>query len=235
MTNNKLKIIAIITMIIDHFGYYFNFWLTDEIYLICRVIGRIAMPIFTYLIVEGYFNTSSFSKYIKRLGILAVITQIIAIILDILASKDSYKIGYTVNILFSFVALLILFKLFENAITSKKFKSKLLFVVYILVIYILYKLLNFDYGIYVLVLGAGMYIIKKYINNVYLYKIGISLLIVIVSLVMGSIRQFALLSILPIILYNGKLGKKSTILKRTFYYIFPLQHFLLYGMYILIK
>ena len=161
MTNNKLKIIAVVAMIIDHFGYYFNFLLTDEIYLICRVIGRIAMPIFTYLIVEGYFNTSNFNKYLKRLGILAVITQIIVVALDILAGQNSYKIGYTANIVFSFVALLVLFKLFENVTQNKEFKYKLLFTVYIFALGVICRLLNFDYGIYAIILGAGMYLMKK--------------------------------------------------------------------------
>lgn len=235
MTNNKLKIIAIISMIIDHFGYYFNYLLSDEIYLACRIIGRIAMPIFTYLIIEGYFNTSNFGKYLKRIGILALITQIIIIALDFIAGQNSYRIGYTVNILFSFVLLLGLLKLFEKATTNEKFKSKLICALYILLIVLIYKLIDLDYGIFVLVLGIGMYIVKKYIKNIYLYKISISILIIAISIIMGSVQQFALLSCIPILLYNGQRGKTNNVIKYSFYYIFPLQHLVLYGLYILIK
>ena len=195
MTSNKLKIIAVIAMIMDHFGYYFNYLLSDEIYLICRIIGRIAMPIFTYLIIEGYFHTSNFKNYIKRLSVLAVITQGIILILDFLAKGNSYKIGYTANILFNFIILLGLIKLFEVAIKNKTFKWKLVFVIYILATVLIYNLVNIDYGIYVLILGIGMYIIKKSITNIYVYKIFISILIIAISLVLQSYMQFALLSL----------------------------------------
>ena len=235
MTSNKLKIIAVIAMIMDHFGYYFNYLLSDEIYLICRIIGRIAMPIFTYLIIEGYFHTSNFKNYIKRLSVLAVITQGIIIILDFLAGDISYKIGDTGNILFSFVILLGILKLFEKAIYNENIKNKLIFVLYILCVVIIYKFIDLDYGITILVLGIGMYITKKYITNIYAYKIINSILIIAISLLMGNIMQFALLSFIPIALYNGQRGKINNTIKYLFYYIFPIQHLLLYGTYILIK
>lgn len=234
MTNNKLKIIAVISMIIDHFGYYFSYLLNNEIYLVCRIIGRLAMPIFTYLIIEGYFHTSNLKKYLKRLGILALMTQLIVIILDFIAREKTYNIGNIANILFSFVILLILINLFENVINNRNFKSKLEFIIGILIVYFTYKFIDFDYDIYLLVLGLGMYIIKKYVRNDYLYKFLIAILVMVLSIILGNINQFALLSCIPIMLYNGKLGKKSNFIRSIFYYIFPLQHIILYGIYILL-
>ena len=56
LNSNHLKCIAIICMIIDHLGHFiFN---TDyNVYIICRSIGRIAMPLFIFLLVEGFFRT----------------------------------------------------------------------------------------------------------------------------------------------------------------------------------
>ena len=54
-----LKIIAIISMTIDHAGYIFfdnNF--------IMRSIGRIAMPVFSFFISEGYTKTRNKKKYL---------------------------------------------------------------------------------------------------------------------------------------------------------------------------
>jgi len=71
MTNTNLKIIAIISMLIDHVGAV----LFPEV-LALRIIGRLAFPIFCFLIVEGYFHTKDLKKYITRLGIFAIIAEV---------------------------------------------------------------------------------------------------------------------------------------------------------------
>ena len=71
MSNFYLKLIACICMLIDHIGYLFF-----PQYEFLRVIGRIAFPIFSYLITEGYTHTSSIRKYSLRLLIFALISQI---------------------------------------------------------------------------------------------------------------------------------------------------------------
>ena len=76
-----LKIIAIATMVIDHVGVFMNSYsISQEIAYVFRVIGRLSLPLFCFLIVEGVINTKSFSRYVLRLGIigsLILITQII--------------------------------------------------------------------------------------------------------------------------------------------------------------
>ncbi len=70
MSSFQLKIIAITTMLIDHIGYVI---FPDLIIL--RIIGRLAFPLFAFLITEGYCHTSNFNKYLARLAILAIISQ----------------------------------------------------------------------------------------------------------------------------------------------------------------
>ena len=65
-----LKILAILTMTIDH------------IVVMCtiqplRSIGRLALPLFCFLIAEGVMHTKNFKKYILRLGIMAVAISLI--------------------------------------------------------------------------------------------------------------------------------------------------------------
>lgn len=231
MTNNKLKIIAIISMIIDHIGYYFSKELGIEVYIACRIIGRVAMPIFTFLIIEGYFHTSNFKKYITRLLSIATITQIGFFILDYIAGENSYNLFNTANIVFSFVLTLIVIKCYENIVKNKVFKNKLVLVITLAITIILYKLISFDYGIMIILLGVVLYIFKKYIKNKMVYNVLTSLSIIVISIINGinnNFHFFAMISLIPILLYNGKLGKKNNILKWIFYLIFPLQHILLY-------
>lgn len=65
-----LKIIAIISMLIDHVGYTFF-----PQYILFRIIGRLAFPIFAYQIAQGYVCTMDKSKYRIRIWMFAAISQ----------------------------------------------------------------------------------------------------------------------------------------------------------------
>jgi len=66
-----LKLIAILTMLLDHIGYVF---FPQEEWL--RWIGRLTMPIFGYAIARGYHYTSNRKRYLIQLAILAVVSQL---------------------------------------------------------------------------------------------------------------------------------------------------------------
>lgn len=75
MTTTRLKAIAIISMLIDHIGAIFIPGNTP-VYMVFRGIGRLAFPIFAFLIVEGFYHTRSVKKYLLRLGSFALISEI---------------------------------------------------------------------------------------------------------------------------------------------------------------
>lgn len=84
ITSSGLKLIAFITMIIDHVGvvlvlsYLRRQGISPSdsmLYQYCRIIGRIAFPLFVFMIAEGMYRTKSRPKYLLRLLLLALISE----------------------------------------------------------------------------------------------------------------------------------------------------------------
>ena len=71
MTAFVLKLIACLTMLIDHVGYIFF----PRTYLL-RFIGRIAFPIYCFQIVQGYRHTSNFRGYLGRVALFSLISEV---------------------------------------------------------------------------------------------------------------------------------------------------------------
>lgn len=83
-----LKWIAIISMLVDHIGAALLYGLALErhswrdgifssgFYYATRVIGRLALPIFCFLLIEGLFHTRSRWKYLLRLALFALVSEI---------------------------------------------------------------------------------------------------------------------------------------------------------------
>lgn len=79
-----LKIIAMVLMSIDHIGVFLMFqyngaYISDAAYqtgLIFRYIGRLAMPLFAFMIAEGVRHSKNGGKYLLRLGAMAIVMAI---------------------------------------------------------------------------------------------------------------------------------------------------------------
>ena len=85
-----LKLIAFLTMTIDHIGVMAEMYYLDGTWSdIFRMIGRIAMPLFCFMIVEGVIHTKSFAKYALRLGILTLIIGISLLVMVSVPHKDA--------------------------------------------------------------------------------------------------------------------------------------------------
>jgi len=69
MTAFALKIIASVCMAVDHTGAVFD---TPEYF---RLIGRIAFPVYAYLIASGCVYTKDIKRFFIRLGVFALISE----------------------------------------------------------------------------------------------------------------------------------------------------------------
>lgn len=88
MSGTVLKRIAAVTMLIDHFGAAFFYIYTssydgtaafaaaDMIYDVLRIIGRTSFPLFCFLLVEGVLHTRSVWRYLSRLFVFAIVSEI---------------------------------------------------------------------------------------------------------------------------------------------------------------
>lgn len=79
LSASTLKWIAICSMLIDHFAIAIYWQLGQhnyETYKTLRYIGRIAFPIYCFLLVEGFFMTRNVRKYIGRCLLFACISEI---------------------------------------------------------------------------------------------------------------------------------------------------------------
>lgn len=234
-----LKIIAFIAMIADHIGYFFYYLFDSSTYYTLRGIGRISMPIFAFLIYQGFKHTSNLKAYFKRLIAFASITQIIVSIMGMIAWK--LKPGYSLrfyldlNIVFSF-ALGIVFLYVINSFRNIKNKGIIDYICVVLTIISLiglYTILPLDYGILTLILLLVFFILDKMKEKnriVPMYVICI-LIMVVYLFIAVDVKKFAILAIPILALYNGQKGAK---IKRLFYYAYPLQFVILFGLGILL-
>lgn len=168
VNSNILKIFAIIVMLIDHMGSYFVSKIAPNPYYIMRSIGRLAMPIFLYFIVQGFFYTSNLKKYIFRVFCLATVTQVILLILGILneAKFPSYvcRENEYFGVLFSYTLSLILLSMLEYKKIVKKttiFLNSIFRIIIIMLIVIIYLTINIEFDMRIPFMAIELYFIEK--------------------------------------------------------------------------
>ena len=223
MSSFALHIIAMIFMLCDHM------WATILDYEWLTCIGRIAFPIFAFLITEGYIHTSNINKYIKRMVIFAIITEIPFNLM--VSASPIYP--FHQNVLWTFVISLLTLKYLNFDNVKNSFKSILI----ILLSIIIATVTMCDYFGAGVMMVVGFYIFRKskllqllmmiYVNMILLQ--GYSYPIDIAGYTYYFPQQgFALLSLIFIWLYNGKQGYHAKWFKIFCYAFYPLHMLILY-------
>lgn len=225
ISGSTLKLIAIISMLIDHTGATVlrailrhpgiagipekrAMW--AEIYTISRDIGRIAFPIFCFLIVEGFLHTRNVKKYAGRLFLFALISEIP---FD-LALKGNWYVPTGQNVYFTL--LIGLLAIIGIAWITQNGTQNLL--------------------LSILPIAAGMYL-ALLMDTDYDYK-GVFLIVILYLMRSSRLYQCiggaaavtwelpAPLAFIPVYLYNGTRGLR---MKYFFYWFYPGHLLVLYA------
>ena len=223
LTNNALKIIALITMTVDHIGVIFF-----PRIMAFRIIGRISMPIYAYMIAEGCRYTKNKLRYFLTVFSLALICQIAYYV-------NNKSLEMTTLVSYSFSMLLIY--LINWAMKSKKYYAIILTISSFLLVGFLYYILpkiipnfSFNYGVFCVTLPIGIYLAKgKWIK---LLACGIGLVLIVLDNIEVPLQWWSLVALVPLALCNGERGKLR--IKYLFYLYFPLHFVVLYGIKLLI-
>lgn len=201
----QLKIIAVITMIIDHVGLFFF-----PQYIIFRIIGRLSFPIFAFLIVEGFYHTNNILKYMIRLGVFAIFSEIP---FDLLTTGKFFDLRHQ-NVFFTLLIGVILLYFYEKQY-SRFSKASTVFL-----IMLAGDIFRTDYGAWGVLMIFCFFIFRER-----LLEKTISIAVINV-LVFGNIQMFGALALLPICLYNGEKGKSY---KYFFYFVYPVHLWIIWA------
>ncbi|WP_455716234.1 TraX family protein, partial [Anaerosporobacter sp.] len=213
-----LKVIAILAMFIDHIAAVFVDDST-KLYLLMRGFGRIAFPIFCFLIVEGYFHTRNVKKYMSRLAAFAIISEIP---FDLCFYKELFYWQHQ-NVFFTLLLGLVAIYAIEEL--KKRYsasypKSVISQFVVVMLAMTAAWLLCTDYNM----LGI-LIIMAFYINRGDRIQTAISFFIVTICL--GNVLQLlSVLALIPIYMYNGKKGPS---MRYVFYVFYPGHLLILYA------
>ena len=126
-----LKIIACISMLIDHTKF-----ILGQSNFINKYLGKLAFPIYAFLISEGYTHTKNFKNYLARLLLFAVISQIPAYLLF----KPFLDGELYLNIFFTLALGLLAIRFYD------KVENKLIAFVLVFLTALLANVLHTDYG-----------------------------------------------------------------------------------------
>lgn len=211
----QLKWIGIITMAIDHTGHV----LFPQCWSL-RVIGRLAFPIFCFLLVEGFHYTHDRRKYILRLAGFALISELPfdAAIFGKWFVPQHQNVFWTLTLGFLMMAVLEWLQENRSGTVAGLLKIGTIFGTMLLAM-----LLRTDYsekGIFMIFLFDIFYYNRRVAAlSVAGYNLALSLW------QFGSIQGAAAFSAIPILWYNGQEGRK---MKYFFYLFYPVHLLLLY-------
>ena len=238
INGSVLKWIGIFTMFIDHVGavlVWKIYILTlnpawKDIYWIFRYIGRIAFPIFCFLLVEGFVHTRDRKKYLGRMCLFALISEIpFNLAIDgkwFSLEENSVMLTFVLGLLLMLALHWLLEPIKGKGVNPGSFLRVLLALAAIGIMMKVANLLNADYGDVGILSIALFYLIRDKRFLAALFGCGALLISDIKELRLNYVELPALLSILPILFYDGTRGRQN----KYFYYVFYPAHLLLLGL-----
>lgn len=210
-----LKLIACLSMFIDHLG------------AVCfsgmmgfRIIGRLAFPIYCFLLVEGAVHTRNMKKYILRMGIFALISEVP---FDLAFYHRLVYMGHQ-NVFFTLGLGLLAIWFLEHPIEQLDIPDVLYKLLVIIAAGLIAEFFNTDYGF----TGIAVICIFYYLRGQPQLKYPIA---AIFLAAMGGVEVYAVLALIPILLYNGQRGRQTKVMQYGFYIFYPTHLLLIAALY----
>lgn len=236
-----LKIIALLFMILDHIHTYLNFgpnWIS--------ILPRFVAPLFTFLLVEGFFKTSSRENYFKRTFFFAVIMQIGNVLINFIFKNTDpftgkmtfYSLIQGNNIFLTLAVFLLIMMMLENIRANKNRMHSLILLALLsfsvlfteggVYLYLILLIMYFYYGdLKKIAIGITAWCLLLFIKTIYSYM-NMPADISLISTFSFSAEWAMIFVLLPIYLYSGERGKNTPFAKWFFYLIYPLHLWILY-------
>ncbi len=222
LSSNQLKLIALLAMTIDHIGLV----LLPQ-YEILRIIGRLAYPIFAYMIAEGCRYTSHKVRYLGIVFGVGLLCQIVYL----LTTRSIYQ---CIMMTFSLAIALIFTIDWARAQGGKRWALvflSLFFAAFVcegLPLLLKHTDFGIDYGFTGVMLPVFIFLGQNKKERLLAAALGL----ILVALQAGGVQWFGLLALLPLACYNGKRGKWK--LKYLFYIYYPLHLAVIWGINLLL-
>ena len=226
LSGSQLKMLALISMTIDHIGFIFFpqvWWL--------RAIGRLAFPIFAYMIAEGCRYTRRRMRYWGSIALLALVCDAA----EMIAEGSLYQ-----SVMTTFTLSVGMIYALDWAMRGENRREQLLRSLLpagaVLLAFFLCELLplllwttdyHVDYRFSGALLPVLIYVGKRRETRLALAALGI----LATCLEFGGVQWYALLALLPLALYDGTRGRHA--MKWLFYLYYPLHLALLWGIHAL--
>ncbi|MDE7421470.1 MAG: conjugal transfer protein TraX [Muribaculaceae bacterium] len=225
MSGSALKIIAVLSMVADHCA-YFLMEPETPLYDVMRCFGRIAFPVFAFLIAEGFAHTRSRTHYFLTLLGFAIISEIPWFLLN--GVDGTHNVMFT---LFLGVATLSVFdRLCEHG-------PLCCFSILILCCLAWWSGVDYEWrGILMIVI---FYMLRRQTINPWICRSSVSFpsqaiiqILFTFPLMMHYGFTGAILASIVIFLYDGTRGNiKGTVAKYSFYAFYPLHLILILVLY----
>lgn len=230
-----IKYIAVLAMLIDHIAWRFVDT-SSPLGTIMHIIGRVTAPVMTYFLVEGYYHTRDVNRYILRLGIFAVLSNIPYLYMEygILSpvsriSGDTVSFNYYQGVIYTFFLTVLALKTVH---TSDMNSAEKLLTLALLCASALIGDWYFFPIVWALVFDRYRGDFKKQAGGFALSSlVMVTGYLIIKQRAPKELFQYAvLLALIPLYFYNGKrgklLGKNGD---KWFFYIFYPLHMLILG------
>lgn len=206
LSGNALKIIAAISMTLDHMGLMLLHDMT-----LFRILGRLAMPIFAYMIAEGCHYTRNPKKYLGTVFGLGAVCQIVYWFVD-------HSLYFSILITFS-LSIGMIYAL-QSWKQTRSALSGLRFALLVAAVWWLNQIFAIDYGFWGCMLPVFAALPQKTRYDRYpvsILTLGVGLLFLAADI--GGIQIFSLLALPLLLAYSGQRGKWK--MKYFFYVFYP--------------